>query len=246
MGSEMQRAGAVRADSRTPTKEALLGLTVYFLLNISIEILTVQGESRIDERRQPIRVGGNAMKTSKIKYLKSAAHIKAICSDVRMQIVQSFRDGETTVARIAARLGRTPHSLYHHMRMLKEAGIVRAAGRRRSGKRDETIYALTADCFQIHHDPKSAESRKALVKAIRAVMRLTSRDAAKSIDRGLIVKQGPRRNTDIHRFDVRLTRAQVDRVLKHCQAVDDILAEAEGSATGHPFSFTRFFFPVVR
>jgi DNA-binding transcriptional ArsR family regulator len=189
---------------------------------------------------------GGAMKSSKTKYLRSAGQIKAICSDVRMRIVQSFRDGETTVARIAARLGRTPHSLYHHMRQLEDAGIVRSAGRRRSGKRDETIYALTADTFQIHHDPGSAESRRALTRAARAVLRLTARDAAKSIGRGLIVKHGQRRNTDIHRSDVRLTRAQVRRVLKHCRAIEDILAEAEGSATGHPFSFTCLFFPLVR
>ena len=186
------------------------------------------------------------MRPRKTMYLETEAQILALTSDVRMKIVQSLRDGEASIALIADRLMRSPNSLYHHMRRLVDAGIVRIAGSRQAGKRIERLYAVSADTYEIRHDPKSLKSRRTLSTAIRSILRLTGQDAEASVSKGLVVKAGPSRNTRVHRHDVRLTRPQMEGIFGHLDAVDEILTRADADGKGQPFSFTYLFFPSVR
>lgn len=180
----------------------------------------------------------------KTKYLETRDQIAAITSDVRMKIVQSLRDGEASIAEIAARLSRTPHSLYHHMHVLVETGIVKTTGTRKVGKRVETLYATAAEEYEIRHDPKSLKSRRTFRTAIRSIVRLTGHDVERAIMEGRVVKSGPSRNTSLHRHDVRLDKRQVEEVMKHLDAIGEILSKADSK--GQPFSCTYLFHPAVR
>ncbi len=48
--------------------------------------------------------------------------------------------GEGSIKEIAQSIGKSPHSLYHHMDKLLAVGLVVVAGERRSGARNEKLY----------------------------------------------------------------------------------------------------------
>lgn len=182
------------------------------------------------------------MKRSATHYLSTKAEIEALSSDIRLEIVQCFRDGETSIAELARKLDRSPHSLYHHVHKLVAAGVLRETGKRKAGRRDEALYDVVAEAFEIRLDPSSRVSREALAKLARAMLRRTERELARAIEQRLVVKHGTRANTWTQRAVARLTKSEVRAVQQHLQAIATVFAEASGR--GAPFSFTGFLFPT--
>lgn len=183
------------------------------------------------------------MAMQKTRYLKSSEEITAITSSVRLRIIQCFRDGDASIAEIAEQMGRSPHSLYHHMRKLVKAEILAPIGVRRKTKRDEIVYGICADNFQVYHDPKSKKSRFSLKKLIAALLRRLGQDLTKSIDQGLIIKNGPKKNTHIIRHDLRLTDKRQKEIQQHLDAITNIISQNERSDEGRPYTFSSLFFP---
>ena len=77
--------------------------------------------------------------------LQDPVAIEALASPHRLEIVSAIGEAEqASIAALARRLGRTPHSLYYHVKLLGRAGVVRLADTRRRGRRDERIWTLAA------------------------------------------------------------------------------------------------------
>jgi len=179
----------------------------------------------------------------KVIYIETEDQVKAISSDLRMQILQCFKHGEASIAELAVRLGRSPQSLYHHVHMLVDAGVVVEHSVRRAGKRDEIVYEPAAMRIEIKHDPDKKQSRAALTKVAHSVLRTTRRDILESIDSGAIIKSGRRRNTQISRVDALLDRSQVQRIHHLFDEAWAIMDEAGGRGKRVPMTMTTVFFP---
>ncbi|MFH2000215.1 MAG: winged helix-turn-helix domain-containing protein [Planctomycetota bacterium] len=186
------------------------------------------------------------MKTRNTKKLKSQEEMLALCSDTRLEILRIVRDGEASIAEMAEQMGRTPHSLYHHVKKLLDTEILVTSGTRMKGKRVETLYRPSADHFHLAYNRKSEKSRRALLKLVRTLCRTSLGDFEKSMLQGLVIKDGPQKNTVIRRSFVRLSPGQAAESLRLLDELERIFDSAHQNKTGQPFSLTTLFFPQIR
>jgi len=136
----------------------------------------------------------------------------ALASPLRMELVGIFTEpGGLSISDMAARLGRPATSLYHHVQVLEDAGVLRQAGTRPKGKRFETVYELTEHLLDLDVDRTDPEAIDHAVKAMSAALRMADRDFAAAVERDDVCDEGPRRNI----FGMRM----------HLRAPDSVLAE---------------------
>jgi len=76
--------------------------------------------------------------------------------ETRRGIVFLLRDNELTVREIASKLSVTAQNIYHHIKKLQDAGLVKVAEEKRSGHLIESYYTTTADTF-VYHDDEMVE-----------------------------------------------------------------------------------------
>ena len=109
--------------------------------------------------------------------------LSVLASPVRNAIIEVLlRDGRSSIAGIAARLDRSPESLYHHMQRLRSIGVVRVAERRKATRQVERMYELTVNDFRIDYSNRSAPFRKALKRSARMMLRSARSEVEQAID----------------------------------------------------------------
>ncbi|MCB8932911.1 MAG: helix-turn-helix domain-containing protein [Fimbriimonadaceae bacterium] len=98
--------------------------------------------------------------------------MEALADPLRSELVLALRAfGPGSVAELARRVAADPKSLYYPLRKLVATGLVRMVGKQRGKRRAETVYAVTADRFEIARGA-DLELRARLVKAtLRAAER---------------------------------------------------------------------------
>ncbi|HWM50312.1 MAG TPA: metalloregulator ArsR/SmtB family transcription factor [Thermoplasmata archaeon] len=93
--------------------------------------------------------------------------------ETRRRVIYLLRAKEMTVSQIAGELNLTPQAIYHHIRKLRDAGMVEVAREERVDHFIETYYRASAEIFNLSHgegssqrfaEEKAAESIKALSK----------------------------------------------------------------------------------
>ena len=119
----------------------------------------------------------------------NVAQLRALASPVRIEIVGVFQShGPLAIREMAEKLGRPADGLYHHVRQLQKAKILRIAKTRRVGKRDEAIFELTAERFGHAEQPKTPAMRLAIVETAASALRLANRE----FRRAVLVEKAPR------------------------------------------------------
>lgn len=74
-----------------------------------------------------------------------------LADNTRRRIVHLLRAKEYTVSQIAAEMGLTPQAIYHHVRKMKDAGIIEVAREERVDHFIETYYQAAAEVFFCFH-----------------------------------------------------------------------------------------------
>jgi DNA-binding transcriptional ArsR family regulator len=167
---------------------------------------------------------------SRTLILRDAAYFKAVESAQRMEILTSLGDaGPASIAELALRLGRTPHSLYHHMRLLLAAKIIRAE--RKGKKKKEAVYELTASRIFVGPDSKSKASLHAAAKTLDSVLRWTSREASHAMQSGAKLRGAEREIYGI-RLKARMSPSALRQLNHHLDQIEVILRKA----SSHPAS----------
>lgn len=116
--------------------------------------------------------------------LQDAAAIEAVASPHRLEVVSALGEAEqASIAELARRLGRTPHSLYYHVKRLVSAGVVVPAETRRRGRRDERIWKLAGERILLGAQAGSTPASVKTSKAIDAMLRLTARELSAAVRR---------------------------------------------------------------
>lgn len=85
-------------------------------------------------------------RTKTIRGLKS---IQALTHPLRQQILGILIDEALTVRELADRIGIAVHPLYHHVRVLTEAQMIRVVEKRKIRGALERRYRATATCFSV-------------------------------------------------------------------------------------------------
>jgi DNA-binding transcriptional ArsR family regulator len=86
-----------------------------------------------------------------LKYIDEDA-FKLLGDETRRRVVFLLRDSELSAKELSSELGLTVQNIYHHLRRLQEAGLVRVTEERRAGHLIESYYTVTADTFIYNED----------------------------------------------------------------------------------------------
>lgn len=174
---------------------------------------------------------------------------KVLSSPVRLEVVEILElYGPSSIAEVASRLARTPHSLYHHFRELVEAGIVREDHTRRSGARSEAVYEICGRPIILRYEPDSAESRRMRLKAVRLLLRQTERDYERSVS-SILGKE--KNQPEARRYRAPLRPSSVKKIQRHMDAIVRTILEerVDPSRQGKGanwFSWTGILAPLGR
>lgn len=107
------------------------------------------------------------------KVIKDPEAFRLLADETRRRIIYLLRAKEMTVSQIAGELNLTPQAIYHHIRKLRDAGMVEVAREERVDHFIETYYRASAEIFNMSHgqgssqayaEEKAAESLNALSK----------------------------------------------------------------------------------
>ena len=177
--------------------------------------------------------------------IREPAQLRTLSSPVRQEILDALAAaGESSIAEVAALLGRQPHALYYHLRALERVGLVRRAGTRRNGKSDAVLYAVPAPRMLIEYRFGARSFAADMAKTLRSMLRLTERDFRRALRLRTSLAEGPARNLLCSRTKARMTVQQLTRINAHFAAVFEELAGAQGQHTGRLHAMTLVITPL--
>jgi predicted transcriptional regulator len=141
--------------------------------------------------------------------IRDLRQLGALESPIRAEIVDTFAaSSPCSVATVAHQLGRTPESLYFHVKQLVAVGLLRKAGERVVGKTRETLYATQARELILASPGGSETKLNSIVKIMVGNLKLTERDVERSFRHADSVFAGEARNVYAGRSKGWLTDAQ--------------------------------------
>lgn len=89
--------------------------------------------------------------------------------ETRGKIVFLLRENELTVREIASRLNLTSQNIYHHVKKLLNADLLRVSEERRSGHLIESYYTVSADTFVYHADEMPERSLQSTIDVLNGL-----------------------------------------------------------------------------
>ena len=140
------------------------------------------------------------------------------------EILEHFvATGPASVRALAARMGRSPHALHYHVRLMEGAGLLRRTGTVKSGPRDEALYDVVAEQYALDAPPAGRRGDAPEARTIRAVLRRAEREFAEAL-----VSGRARSHRDAHfagRLRARLSAKARRDVGRHLAAIQRIFAQ---------------------
>ena len=131
-------------------------------------------------------------------WLATAEHFDLLSDRTRLEIIENLFT-PAAVADIAHRLGTPRTRLYHHIKLLEEAGMIRVVDTRRSGAQTEKIYQVAAFNFQPSPEfMRTALPRRKAQAVVRSIFASTEADFVRAVDTGVAVLEDNRRSRQTH------------------------------------------------
>lgn len=160
----------------------------------------------------------------KTHLLEEAAQREALTSPVRLELIEHLGQvGPASVRTLAERMDRSPHALHYHVRRLVEVGLVVQTGTARSGRRDEALFDVVADRFELPIEPHGGAVFESELRTVRAVLRRAERDFT------ALAETAPERlgggDGFTGRLRARLSRRGRDDVMRHLRAIQRVFAD---------------------
>lgn len=153
-------------------------------------------------------------------WLKKPAQIQALESPMRQEIFDAFTlKGPSSISEIASHLGRSPDSLYFHIKKLLKVGILREKETVKSGRNEWVIYEVPGRDGRLVYERKSASS---ITRVVSGACRLSLREFKEAILSPTAVLQGSGRTVWGGRVKGWLTEQDVEEVNRHMEKIVEI------------------------
>ncbi len=109
-----------------------------------------------------------------MKVIDDPKDFQLLTDETRRKMIFLMRVKERTVSQIAEELGKTPQVIYHHIRKLREAGMVEVAREERIDHFIETYYQATAEVFMLQCGKEGGHkyAEKQMKKALESLAKL--------------------------------------------------------------------------
>ncbi len=166
--------------------------------------------------------------------------LQTLCSPIALDIVRVLRHvGPCSVSELGPRLGKKPNSLQYHVRKLQAVGLITTTETRRSGKRPERIYDVTADRFVGKDIHKNEGLSQVADEAAASLCRLAARDFARSPKpvSGTDEDRESQRRLAV-RLTARLTDKDVEEAKNLLGKLESLFSNRVGSKDGEMFALT--------
>jgi DNA-binding Lrp family transcriptional regulator len=182
--------------------------------------------------------------------LSSPSQWRAIASTVRLQIVDRLRMlGPSPVPRIAEALDRPADGLYHHIRILQRAGIIRKVSEERVATRLQAIYSIAAKDVRLPIERSDARTAGHLVRITGSLFRTAERGVAAALRTGGLTRSGPDRDLWCRIHTVKIDARRLNRLnalLAQVEQEIDAGKSSDGTPVdGRTMSFVIALWPVV-
>ncbi len=175
------------------------------------------------------------------------ARSRVLASPLRIELLELLiRQGPSTVAELAAALGRAPDSLYYHLRKLERLGFLTVVRRRVAGRRPEAVFEAVADQIEVECDPTSEAAIRIEEQSLGALLRLTERNYSRALRSGEAHPRGRARDLLATRIRVNLDAAGRAELNRRIDELLDFLREASEPEHGPALGLTLVLSPITR
>jgi hypothetical protein len=169
--------------------------------------------------------------------------MRILASPLRQELLDVLaRMGAVSLAEVGAVLGRPADGLYYHVRLLARAGLVRPAGTRDLGGRQEALFRAAGREFALRYAAAPASHARAVTAIVAAMMRLGARDFRRALAAGGTRVEGPARDLWALRTTGWLLPSQVRRVNALIQRLSK--ATQQSSKSGRLYGVTVLLTPL--
>jgi predicted ArsR family transcriptional regulator len=153
------------------------------------------------------------MKLTLKKHLLNQSQLESLTSPVRLAIVQRLEiDKRATALELAQRMGRPVTALYHHLKQLKDVGVLRIVEERKGARRPTVVYAMVADQLSSAEAVKTEHGRKTYSRAAARVADAGARAFSAAVDHGEPSFEGKYRNAMVRYFLLRADKKKIARL----------------------------------
>jgi len=169
--------------------------------------------------------------------------LEILTSPARLAIVQRLEmDGQATARELAQRMGRSTTSLYHHLKQLEDAGLLRVVGERKGPRRPEAIYAAVADYLSSAEAVKTEAGRLTYGRAATRVAEAGARAFSAAMAGAEPRFEGEGRNALVRFYALRATPEKLARLNQLLDELDE--AGCEVSEDGEEIQLTVLMSPA--
>ena len=160
-----------------------------------------------------------------VKLLSAPRQVAAVSSPLRIELLEHLQlAGRSSVADLAALMGRPATALHYHVRVLHAAGVVGVAGHRRAGRRSEALFQLAATAFAVAGKPR--EKVGDAVRTLGATLRLAQRESGRAMRAGRANQDGPLRSFHARRMRAALSRSALRRANRLLDELEELFSRA--------------------
>lgn len=179
--------------------------------------------------------------------VRSDAEWSAINSSVRVEmLVFMLTVGPCSIRELASLMNRPADGLYHHMRKLVSAGIVRDVDVRSVGTQTETIYQTVAKDITIERNIGRKRTRDRSIRLFRTMMQHALRVVEAAIETQRAVLEGSKQNFRLNWQVSWLDDRQLAEIKQHQAAISGILQQGMQQRQGQLIAHLTYMVPVVR
>ena len=168
--------------------------------------------------------------TTPTRKIDDATARAAVSSPLRLEILGLFVSAEPlAISDMAGLMNRSASSLYHHVGILEEAGILEKIGTRPKGKRYEALYLPTASRFEYDPSAGGDEAINSAVKLMATGFRMAERDLEAALRSDDPALEGPDPDFFAFRLHVRASPELLGKINEHLKAVLELIRPDEES-----------------
>lgn len=160
----------------------------------------------------------------KVHVIRQARQVGALISPFRHHLMRTLSSiGPATVRELAEALGRSPESLYYHLRALERVGLIED----RSETGDERAYDTRARLMVTDPSATAPAYLQAYKKSAAALLRLAERFFARAVDAQAAAKSRRPKTLRIQQLQVRLDAQAKRELARRLDELVEFLAEAD-------------------
>jgi DNA-binding transcriptional regulator GbsR (MarR family) len=147
-----------------------------------------------------------------------------VASPLRLEILGLFVSADPlAISDMAALMNRSAGSLYHHVRILEQADILKKIGTRPKRKRHEALYLPTASRFKFDTTSGDEDAIVGVLKVMATGFRMAERDLEASLRSDNRQMEGSDRDFYAFRLHARVSPELLAKINEHMNAVLDLL-----------------------